>query len=101
MLKRTHNCGQLRKTDSGSEVIVSGWVNSYRDHGSLVFIDLRDRYGLVQLVFDPEKDPETHKIARQLRCEWVIAAAGSVRPRSEGMENPKLDTGEIEIDIAS
>lgn len=99
MLKRTHNCGQLRKTDSGSNVVVSGWVHSYRDHGSLVFIDLRDRYGLIQLVFDPEKDPETHKIARQLRCEWVIAASGLVRPRSEGMENPKLETGKIEVVI--
>ena len=99
MLKRTHNCGQLRKSDSGADVVISGWVNSYRDHGSLVFIDLRDRYGLVQLVFDPEKDPETHKIARDLRCEWVIAASGQVRPRSEGMENPKLATGEIEVVI--
>ena len=101
MLKRTHNCGQLRKDDSGSEVVVAGWVNSYRDHGNLVFIDLRDRDGLVQLVFDPEKDPETHKLARDLRCEWVIAAKGLVRPRSEGMENPKLATGEIEIVIDS
>ena len=99
MLKRTHNCGQLRKDDSGSQVVVAGWVNSYRDHGSLVFIDLRDREGLVQLVFDPEKDPETHKLARDLRCEWVIAAKGLVRPRSEGMENPKLATGDIEVVI--
>ena len=100
MLKRTHNCGQLRKSDSGSDVVVAGWVNSYRDHGNLVFVDLRDRNGLVQLVFDPEKDTETHKLARQLRCEWVIAASGTVRPRSEGMENPKLDTGQIEIVIS-
>ena len=100
MLKRTHNCNELRKSHAGADVVVAGWVNSYRDHGSLVFIDLRDRNGLVQLVFDPEKDPETHKIARDLRCEWVIAASGQVRPRSEGMENPKLATGEIEVVIS-
>lgn len=99
MLKRTHNCNELRKEHAGTDVAVSGWVNSYRDHGSLVFIDLRDRNGLVQLVFDPEKDPKTHKIARDLRCEWVIAASGQVRPRSQGMENPKLATGEIEVVI--
>jgi len=99
MLKRTNNCGELRKNDVGSNVIVSGWVNSYRDHGSLVFVDLRDREGLVQLVFDPETHPEAHTIARKVRNEWVIAAAGTVRPRSEGMENPKMDTGDIEIAV--
>lgn len=99
MFKRTHNCGQLRISDVDESVIVAGWVKSYRDHGNLVFIDLRDRYGLVQLVFDPETQPETHKIARHIRTEWVIAACGKVRPRSEGMENPKLATGQIEIKI--
>ncbi|MBW8017729.1 MAG: aspartate--tRNA ligase [Planctomycetes bacterium] len=100
MLKRTKNCGELRKSDVGSDVVVAGWVNSYRDHGSLVFIDLRDRYGLVQLVFDPEMHPEAHEAARKLRSEWVIATAGTVRPRSEGMGNPKMVTGEIEIAVA-
>jgi aspartyl-tRNA synthetase len=85
MLKRTKMCGELRKSDVGSDVVVAGWVHSYRDHGSLVFIDLRDRYGLVQLVFDPEAHPEAHEMARKLRSEWVIATAGTVRPRSEGM----------------
>ena len=99
MLKRTHNCGELRKTDVGQDVTVAGWVKSYRDHGNLVFIDLRDREGLVQLVFDPETQPETHKIARNIRCEWVIAASGKVRSRAEGMENPKMATGAIEISI--
>ncbi|MCK5174689.1 MAG: aspartate--tRNA ligase, partial [Planctomycetes bacterium] len=99
MLKRTHNCGELRKTDVGQAVTVAGWVKSYRDHGNLVFIDLRDREGLVQLVFDPETQPETHKIARNIRCEWVIAASGKVRSRTEGMENPKMATGAIEISI--
>ena len=97
MLKRTHNCGQLRLDDVGREVVVAGWVKSYRDHGNLVFIDLRDRYGIVQLVFNPQESPEIHKTSRDLRCEWVIGAHGKVRPRGEGLENPKLPTGQIEI----
>src|SRR5512145_380151 len=99
MWKRTQYCGQLRASDVGKSVIVSGWVHSYRDHGSLVFVDLRDREGLVQLVFDPEKYPDAHKTARDLRCEWVISAQGAVRRRSEGMDNPKLPTGQIEIAV--
>jgi aspartyl-tRNA synthetase len=97
MLKRSHHCGQLRLEHDARTVVLSGWVNSYRDHGNLVFIDLRDRNGLVQLVFDPEAAPEAHKIARTLRCEWVIAAKGVVRPRGEGLENPRLATGQIEV----
>ncbi|MBU1260741.1 MAG: aspartate--tRNA ligase [Planctomycetes bacterium] len=97
MLKRTHNCGQLRIEDADKNVILSGWVDSYRDHGNLVFIDLRDREGITQLVFNPEAQPQMHKLSRQLRCEWVIAASGKVRPRGEGLVNPKLPTGEIEV----
>ncbi|MDD5135044.1 MAG: aspartate--tRNA ligase, partial [Phycisphaerae bacterium] len=97
MFKRTHNCGQLRLCDQGVRVNICGWVDSYRDHGNLVFIDLRDRYGITQLVFDPKSQPDMHKLSRQLRCEWVIAAGGIVRPRGEGLENPKLGTGQIEI----
>lgn len=97
MLKRTHNCGQLRIGDTGKKVNLCGWVNSYRDHGNLVFIDLRDRYGITQLVFNPQAQPEMHKLSRQLRCEWVIAASGAIRPRGEGLTNPKLPTGEIEV----
>lgn len=97
MLKRTHHCGQLRREDDAQTVVLSGWVNSYRDHGNLVFIDLRDRNGLVQLVFDPEADLVCHKLSRDLRCEWVIAAKGIVRLRGEGLENPKLATGQIEV----
>ena len=99
MLKRTVDCGGLRIGDDGKTVVVCGWVNSYRDHGSLVFIDLRDREGIVQLVFDPETHPDAHEVARQLRCEWVIGVKGQVRPRSEGMSNPKMVTGEIEIAV--
>jgi aspartyl-tRNA synthetase len=99
MLKRTHYCGLVRTEDIGREVIVCGWVRSYRDHGNLVFIDLRDREGLLQLVFDPQNQPDIHRIARNLRCEWVIAASGKVRRRTPGMENPKLATGEIEVAV--
>ncbi len=99
MFKRTHNCGQLRLDDAGKKVTLAGWVHSYRDHGNLVFIDLRDREGLTQLVFDPETEPEAHRLARTLRCEWVIAARGVVQPRTEGMENPKLPTGQIEVAV--
>ncbi len=97
MLKRTHTCGQLRLEDAGKKVALAGWVHSYRDHGNLVFIDLRDREGLTQLVFNPETQPEAHKLARTVRCEWVVAARGIVQPRSAGMENPKLPTGQIEV----
>ncbi len=97
MLKRTHTCGELRLDDSGKRVTLAGWVQSYRDHGNLVFFDLRDRAGLTQLVFDPETAAEPHKLARDVRCEWVIAASGMVRPRGAGLENPKLATGQIEV----
>ncbi len=99
MLKRTCNCGQLRLDDAGKKVVLAGWAQSYRDHGNLVFIDLRDRYGLTQLVFNPERHPDAHMLAKTIRCEWVIAAKGIVQPRSEGMENPKLPTGQIEVAI--
>jgi len=99
MLKRTHNCGQLRLDDANKKVTLAGWVHSYRDHGNLVFIDLRDREGLTQIVFDHETQPDMHKLAKTARCEWVIAATGIVQPRSEGMENPKLPTGQIEVAI--
>ncbi|MBN2019077.1 MAG: aspartate--tRNA ligase [Sedimentisphaerales bacterium] len=97
MLKRTANCGQLRLSDTGKRVIVAGWVRSYRDHGGLVFFDLRDREGITQLVFNPEKFPEAHQQAQAIRSEWVVAAEGVVEPRGQGLENPKLATGQIEV----
>src|SRR5207253_9579046 len=95
---RTHTCGQLRAADVGKEVKLAGWVNVYRDHGGLVFIDLRDRDGLTQLVFDADLcGKATHDESRKLRGEWVVSASGAVHARGEGLTNPKLATGEIEI----
>jgi aspartyl-tRNA synthetase len=95
--RRTHTCGALRRDDINTIVTLSGWVNRRRDHGGLIFIDLRDRYGLTQLVFDPIKSPEAHLQAEKLRSEWVISIKGKVISREEGMTNPKLATGEIEV----
>ncbi|MBW8038619.1 MAG: aspartate--tRNA ligase [Planctomycetes bacterium] len=97
MLKRTHTCGRLRLEDAGKKVTLAGWAHSYRDHGNLVFIDLRDKEGLTQLVFNPVTQPNAHKLAKTVRCEWVIAVKGMIQQRSEGMENPKLPTGQIEL----
>jgi aspartyl-tRNA synthetase len=97
---RTHTAGQLRKADVGKEVKLAGWVNVYRDFGKLVFIDLRDRDGLTQLVFDiDECGPQAHELARTLRSEWVISISGIVTARGEGLTNPKLATGEIEVRV--
>jgi len=97
--RRTHTCGELRKGDTGKNVRLSGWVNRRRDHGGLIFIDLRDRFGVTQLVFDPVLNPVAHKIAENLRAEFVIAIYGKVRERREGMANPNLSTGDIEIEV--
>jgi aspartyl-tRNA synthetase len=95
---RSHTCGQIRKGDVGKEVKLAGWVNSYRDHGGLVFIDLRDRDGLTQLVFDADLCGQaTLDEARKLRSEWVISVSGTVHARGDGLVNPKLATGEIEV----
>lgn len=99
--RRTHRCNDLRKEDIGKIVTLSGWVHRRRDHGGLIFIDLRDRFGLTQLIFDPEIDEATHTEAGKLRSEWVITAEGKVRARGEGLTNPKLATGEIEIEVIS
>lgn len=96
---RTHDCGSLRKDDEGSHVILMGWVNSRRDLGNLIFVDLRDREGMTQIVFDPHVDKESQNRARILRDEWVIAVKGEVSLRLEGQENPDLPTGDIELKI--
>src|SRR5690606_30270947 len=90
------------QSDTGKTVRVAGWVHSYRDHGNLVFIDLRDRDGLTQLVFDPDScGAAIHEEARKLRSEWVISISGEVENRGEGLENPKLPTGQIEVRVRS
>ena len=96
MLKRTSSCGVLRKSDAGKEVILAGWVNAYRDHGGVAFVDLRDREGITQVVFHPDHK-EAHDIGRALRNEDVVAVQGKVRPREEGKTNPKMVTGDIEV----
>lgn len=93
--RRTHSCGEITAANTKQTVTLSGWVDRRRDHGGLIFIDLRDRYGITQLIIDPEKHKEGHK----LRSEWVISVEGVVIPRAEGMNNPKMKTGEIEIDV--
>src|SRR3989304_3363640 len=96
-LKRTHTCGELRKGDASREVVLAGWVDSRRDHGGLIFIDLRDRYGITQIVFNPDYGTEVHKKASELRSEYVIAVKGKVTERPDGTTNPNLQTGEIEL----
>lgn len=96
---RSHNCGELRKSDVGETVQLCGWVDSYRDHGGVVFIDLRDRYGKTQVVFRPEEGSEVHVEGRQLRSEDVIQVSGEVVPRTEKDINPKMVTGEIDVRV--
>jgi len=94
---RTHDCNSLRKSDIGSEVTLAGWVNVTRDHGGVIFIDLRDREGLTQVVFRPEENAELAKEAHSLRYEDVIQVSGRVAARPPGTENPNLATGDVEI----
>ncbi len=108
-LKRSHDCGALRASDIGKEVVLFGWVQNRRDHGSIIFVDLRDREGVTQIVFDPERSPEAHKVAEQLRGEWVIGVRGVVGSRGEQFSkkegklvsaaNPNLATGEVEVNV--
>ena len=95
--KRSRYCGTLSADDIGSEVVLMGWAMRRRDHGGLVFVDLRDREGLAQIVFDPERSPEAHKKAEGVRNEFVLAVRGKVAPRPEGTVNPSLKTGAVEV----
>jgi len=97
--RRSHDCGALRASDVGSEVCLMGWAQFRRDHGGLIFIDLRDRAGLTQVVFCPEGSEDALDRAHVLRVEYVLAIRGRVRPRPEGMANPNLPTGEVEIEV--
>nr|MBO2472065.1 aspartate--tRNA ligase [Bacillota bacterium] len=96
--QRTHGCGELRLEHVGQEVILNGWVHRRRDHGGLIFVDLRDRSGIVQLVFSPQTDAEAFAVAETLRNEYVVSVRGKVRRRIPGAENPELPTGDIEVD---
>jgi len=98
---RTHMCGELRKESRGQTVRLSGWVHKRRDHGGLIFIDLRDKTGITQLIFDPERGSTFHDIATKLRSEWVISIEGTVAERKEGMHNPNMATGAIEIEVTA
>lgn len=94
---RTHTCGELNKEQIGKQVTLSGWVNRRRDHGGLIFLDLRDRYGITQVVCDPERSAEAHRAASEVRSEYVVQVTGKVSQRLPGTENPHLSTGAIEI----
>ena len=96
-LRRSHHCNVLNKENVGEEVVLMGWVLRRRDHGGVIFIDLRDRHGITQVVFNPEINTEVHAKAHALRSEWVLAVRGVVQARPEGMANPKLVTGDIEV----
>ena len=108
-LKRTHDCNALRASDVGTDVVLFGWVANRRDHGNLIFVDLRDREGITQLVFDPSSAAEAHGLAESLRGEWVVGVRGTVRSRGEQFSskenkmvsaaNPNLPTGEIEVEV--
>ena len=98
-MKRTHHCGELTREQDGQTVTLMGWVHGRRDHGGVLFIDVRDRFGITQLVFDVEADQAIHERANELRNEFVIAATGTVRLRPEESINPQIATGEIEIKV--
>jgi aspartyl-tRNA synthetase len=99
MLK-THHCGELRLEHVGQQITLAGWVHRWRDQGGLVFLDLRDRWGITQITVDQQTAPEAHTIARDVRAEWVIQATGTVVRRPEGMANPDLATGDVELEVS-
>ncbi len=99
-MHRTHTAGELNAKHIGETVTLSGWVANRRDHGGLIFIDLRDRYGITQTVYDPQENADAHAVADTFRSEYVVKLTGKVRARPEGQENDKLSTGEIEVIIS-
>jgi aspartyl-tRNA synthetase len=97
--KRTASCGELRSADAGKTVTLNGWVNRRRDHGGIIFINLRDRYGITQTVIDQDAPPELAALAEELRNEYCVAVEGVVRLRPDTMVTPGMDTGEIEVAV--
>ncbi len=100
-MKRTHTCGQLNEKDVGKKAILQGWVSKRRDHGNLIFIDLRDRYGITQVVFNPQESKESHAEAEKLGKEFVVQIEGKVSKRPKGTENKEIPTGKIELNASS
>ena len=98
---RSHTCGAITADNVGDKVTVAGWVGKRRDHGGLIFVDLRDRTGVIQCVFDPDASGAAFVTAEQIRPEWVVLLEGTVRPRPEGTENPNMPTGAVEVEVAS
>jgi aspartyl-tRNA synthetase len=97
MQKRTHYCGIITEKEIGKIVIINGWINSRRDHGGVVFLDIRDKTGIMQVVYDPELNKKEHSNSHKYRSEYVLSVQGKVRKRPQGTENPKLNTGYVEI----
>src|SRR5512142_381987 len=98
---RTVTCGELNKKSVGKQETLTGWVDTRRDHGNLIFVDLRDRYGVTQVVFNPQTNAGMHKTAETLRSEFVIRVKGKVQARPAGTVNSKIATGEIELQAES
>lgn len=96
---RTHSCGALRAADEGHEVTLSGWANSVRDQGGVLFVNLRDRYGVTQVTFRGDKDADLLKAAERVRPEWVLQVRGKVLRRPEDAVNANMDTGDIEVEV--
>ena len=98
-MKRTHRCGGIRASDIGKTVTLQGWAHRRRDHGGLIFIDLRDREGVAQVVVEPD-NKAAFAVAEHVRGEFVLEITGKVRPRPDGMKNSRIPTGEVEVEIA-
>src|ERR671938_1631271 len=96
-MKRTMMCGEVRAAHVGQAVVLQGWVHTVRDHGGLIFLDLRDRSGLVQVLVNPATAPDAHAVASELRDEYVVEVHGRVERRPVGSENPRIATGEVEV----
>src|SRR5512138_3364631 len=94
---RTSTCGELRTANINQQVTLAGWVHRRRDHGGVIFLDLRDRYGITQITINPNLAKETLEAAANVRMEWVIQVTGTVQKRPAGMENPKMPTGDVEV----